>query len=64
MDSLAVQCLRCHTSRIVRRSVFNRIEAPECPACGYLGWIPAVEASERDEQDERSRVELRLPSVA
>ncbi len=66
MDSFAVECLRCGTSRIARRSVFNRFETPECPACGYLGWAPVRKTAETGGRGPRRRpiVERRLTSVA
>ncbi len=66
MEPLAVQCLRCSTSRIVRRTVFNRLDSPECPTCGYLGWTPVLEATRAAGRGRRirSRAELRLTSVA
>ena len=48
MDTLAVECLRCGTTRIARRNVFRRFDVPECPHCGYLGWAPSVELTETE----------------
>jgi len=66
MESFAVQCLRCGNSRIARRTVFQRLETPECPACGYLGWTPLREMTIPEEHGRRKRpaAELRLTSVA
>ena len=66
MDSLAVECLRCGTSRIARRSVFRHLEAPECPACGYLGWAHVAEQAEPEQRPQPTRrpAELRLTPVA
>ena len=54
MDTLAVECLRCGTTRIARQNVFRRFDAPECPHCGYLGWAPSVEMTELERQLLRS----------
>jgi len=48
MDTLAVECLRCGSTRIARQNVFRHFEAPECPHCGYLGWAPMVDLSEAE----------------
>jgi hypothetical protein len=67
MDSLVVECLRCGTSRIVRRDVFKHLDSPECHACGYLGWAPVPEPSALDRRRPRKRprgADLELPSVA
>jgi hypothetical protein len=66
MESLAVQCLRCGNSRIVRRTVFHRLETPECPTCGYLGWAPVRDLVEPEagQRKQRPPVPQRLSSVA
>ena len=66
VDSVAVECLQCGTTRVARRDRFNHFESPECPECGYLGWTPVleVEETERRASPERRRTERRLPSVA
>jgi len=66
MASLAVECLRCHASRIARLDRFGHFEAPECPACGYLGWTPLREPSEREPRSAGGRrpAGRRLPSLA
>jgi hypothetical protein len=67
MGSLVVECLGCGNTRIVRRTVFRRFEAPECPRCGYLGWTPMLELTESERRDLREvPVEQRggLSSVA
>jgi hypothetical protein len=66
MESLAVQCLRCGSSRIARRTVFQRLETPECPSCGYLGWAPVRDLTEPEKLGRRKRpaAEPRLTSVA
>jgi ssDNA-binding Zn-finger/Zn-ribbon topoisomerase 1 len=67
VDSLAVECLQCGTTRVARRDRFKHFESPECPECGYLGWAPVLEvkASEkRASREERRAAERRLPSVA
>jgi hypothetical protein len=55
MDTLAIECLRCGTSRIARRNVFRRFDVPECPHCGYLGWAPTVELSDAERDLIRER---------
>ena len=66
MEAVAVECLRCGTTRLARRTVWQRFEAPECPHCGYLGWAPVLEVKETERRSPRERVtaERRLPSVA
>ncbi|MBV8561850.1 MAG: hypothetical protein JOZ56_02040 [Actinobacteria bacterium] len=60
MDAVAVECLRCGTTRLARRNVWKRFEAPECPHCGYLGWAPALDLSEGERREIREHpVELR-----
>jgi hypothetical protein len=60
MEPVAVECLRCGTTRVARRTVWKRFEAPECPHCGYLGWAPLLELSEPERKRLRERpVELR-----
>jgi hypothetical protein len=46
MESLVVECLHCHATRVARRDRFRHFEAPECPECGYLGWAPVLELAE------------------
>lgn len=53
MESLAVECLRCGTSRIARRDMFKHFDEPECPHCGYLGWAPTIELTEIERRDLR-----------
>ncbi|MGH3050478.1 MAG: hypothetical protein ACRDLK_09990 [Gaiellaceae bacterium] len=53
MDSLAVECLSCGKTRLARRTVFHRFEAPECPHCGYLGWAPMLELTESEREELR-----------
>jgi hypothetical protein len=55
MDAVAVECLRCGTTRLARRTVWNRFESPECPRCGYLGWAPVLELSEVERRRLRDR---------
>jgi len=64
MTSLVVECLRCGTSRIARRDVFKRFEAPECPHCGYLGWAPVLELTDNERQQPQSSKPQHLSSVA
>jgi len=66
MDSLVVECLHCHATRVARRDRFKHFESPECPECGYLGWAPVLEVAEADGQKPREQplAERRLPSVA
>jgi hypothetical protein len=66
MESLVVECLHCHATRVARRDRFNHFESPECPDCGYLGWAPVLEVTEaeRSKPRERPLAERRLPSVA
>jgi ssDNA-binding Zn-finger/Zn-ribbon topoisomerase 1 len=66
VDSLAVECLQCGTTRVARRDRFKHFESPECPECGYLGWTPVLEvkAAEPRTSRERRRAARRLPSVA
>jgi hypothetical protein len=66
MESLVVECLHCHTTRVARRDRFNHFESPECPECGYLGWTPVLEVTEAERRTppERLRAEHPLPSVA
>ncbi len=46
--ALAIECLRCGTKRLARRTVWRRLESPECPQCGYLGWAPVLELAESE----------------
>jgi hypothetical protein len=55
MEALVVECLSCGATRVARRSVFQRFEAPECPRCGYLGWAPRLELTEAERADLRER---------
>jgi hypothetical protein len=55
METLVVECLRCGCTRLARRNVFRRFDAPECPRCGYLGWAPMLELSEAERNDLRER---------
>jgi hypothetical protein len=66
MEAVAVECLSCGTSRLARRTVWQRFEAPECPRCGYLGWAPVVELSEVERRRLRERpvAERRIRVVA
>jgi len=66
VDSIAVECLQCGTTRVARRDRFKHFESPECPECGYLGWAPVLEVKEtaRHASSEQRRAERRLPSVA
>jgi hypothetical protein len=66
MESLVVECLHCHTTRVARRDRFDHFESPECPECGYLGWTPVLELTETEGRAPRElpRVERSLPSVA
>ena len=65
MDSLAVECLRCGSTRFARSSVFRRFDAPECPRCGYLGWAPTLELTETERTGLRELpVEQRRLSLA
>ncbi len=52
MAALVVECLRCGSTRLTRRTVWRQLESPECPRCGYLGWSPVLEPAEpgRDRQ--------------
>jgi hypothetical protein len=63
MESLVVECLRCGTTRMARRDVFKRFEAPECPHCGYLGWAPVLELTDAEQQalSEQSATKKRHP---
>jgi hypothetical protein len=43
MESLAVECLHCGTTRVARRdNLKHHFDSPECPDCGYLGWKPVL----------------------
>ncbi len=66
MESLVVECLHCHTTRVARRDSFNHFESPECPECGYLGWTPVLEVAETERRAPREPAlnERALPSVA
>ena len=66
MDTLAVECLQCGTTRVAKRDRFNHFEAPECPKCGYLGWAPVLEVKKTEPRvsHERVRAKRRVPSVA
>ena len=66
MESLAVECLQCGTTRVARRDRFKHFESPECPECGYLGWAPVLEVTEAERRaaPEPARGKRRLPSVA
>lgn len=55
MDAIAVECLRCGTTRVARRTVWKRFEAPECTHCGYLGWAPVLELTEGERRRLRDR---------
>jgi hypothetical protein len=55
MEAVAVECLSCGTTRLARRSVWKRFEAPECPQCGYLGWAPVLELNEVERKKLRDR---------
>lgn len=55
MDAVAVECLRCGTTRLARRNVWKRFDAPECPSCGYLGWAPLMELTEGERKQLRDR---------
>ena len=55
MDTLVVECLRCGSTRLVRRNVFRRLDDPECPRCGYLGWAPTLALTESERHDLRQR---------
>ena len=66
MDSLALECLRCGTTRLARRDDHKRLDSPECPRCGYLGWAPMLELTEFERGELRDHpLELRrLRTVA
>jgi hypothetical protein len=67
MESLAVACLQCGTTRVARRDQFkHHFESPECPECGYLGWMPVLEQAkrERTKRPAPQRVARRLHVVA
>jgi hypothetical protein len=67
MESFAVACLQCGTTRVARRDQFkHHFESPECPECGYLGWTPVLQSvkPERAERRGRERVARRLRVVA
>jgi hypothetical protein len=66
VESVAVECLQCGTTRVARRDQFKHFESPECPECGYLGWAPVLEVTEveRSAAPEPARAKRRLPSVA
>ena len=56
MESLAVACLQCGTTRMARRDEFkHHFESPECPECGYLGWTPVPQPMKAE------RAKLRAP---
>ena len=48
MNTLAVECLNCGSTRIARQNIFRRFDAPECPHCGYLGWAPLPDMTESE----------------
>jgi len=54
MESLAVECLRCGTTRQASTSPL-RNDASECPRCGYVGWAPMDALSESDRRALRER---------
>jgi hypothetical protein len=54
MESLAVECLRCGTTRQAPASPLRNGPA-DCPRCGYVGWAPADALSERDRRMLRER---------
>jgi len=66
VESLAVECLQCGTTRVARRDRFKHFESPECPECGYLGWAPVLEVTEAERAvaPEPARAKRGLPSVA
>lgn len=66
MDSIVVECLHCHTTRVARRNRLKHFESPECPQCGYLGWTPVLEVTKAERRTPRGKphAERRLPSVA
>ena len=65
MDTVAVECLQCGTTRVARRDRFKHFETPECPECGYLGWAPVLEVKEAERRAPHERRAVRrLPSVA
>jgi hypothetical protein len=66
VDTFVVECLRCGCTRLVARTVFRRLDTPECPRCGYLGWAPMLELTEtqRGGLRERPVEQRRLPHVA
>lgn len=66
MESLAVECLRCGTTRLARRDAHRHLDPAECPRCGYLGWAPMLELTECERAELRDHpVELRrLHAVA
>lgn len=53
MDTIAVECLSCGSTRIARQNVFRRFDTPECPHCGYLGWAPLPELSKPERKQFR-----------
>ena len=55
MEHLVVECLRCGSPRAVRRTVFRRLDVPECPRCGYLGWAPTLALTEPERGRLRER---------
>jgi ribosomal protein S27AE len=66
VEALAVECLRCGTTRLARRDEWHRLESPECSRCGYLGWAPMLELTEaeRGHLREHPVEERRLRPVA
>ena len=66
MDTVAVECLQCGTTRVAQRDRFNHFDTPECPECGYLGWAPVLEVKKTEPRAKReqARAQRRLPSVA
>ena len=66
MDSVAVECLQCGTTRVAQRDRFSHFDSPECPECGYLGWAPVLEVKKTEPRAprEQTRAQRRLPSVA
>jgi len=48
MEVLAVECLRCGTTRLARRDDWQRLDSPECARCRYLGWAPVLDLTESD----------------
>jgi hypothetical protein len=51
MESFAVECLQCRTTRVARRqSLKHHFDTPECPQCGYLGWTPVLRLAALDQR--------------